>query len=317
MPVATDTHDAMKEPIPFKIESPPHRDVLREDYDVKDLDALSPEECARARVVVTSGFVGLSRGEIDRLPRLGMISCIGTGYENVDLDAARERGIVVSHGAGSNASGVADHAMAMLLAMMRNIPAFDASAKQGLWRGTLAPRPMPGGKTLGIIGMGQIGERIARRAAAFDMEVLYHSRTPKPELQWEYVPSVMALAERCDILVMAAPGGRATFRMIGADVLRALGPSGFLVNIGRGPNVDTDALVAALRSGGLAGAALDVFETEPEIPASLRELDNVLLTPHVAAFAPEMQTLGSQLLRKNIDAYFGSGRPVTPIPEMA
>ncbi|WP_454688374.1 2-hydroxyacid dehydrogenase [Achromobacter aloeverae] len=308
----------MKEPILFKTPLPHFQEALREHYEVADLDldGLSADHRQRARVVVTTGFYGVSRREIEGLPNLGLISCIGTGYENVDLEAARERGILVSHGAGVNAACVADHTMALMLALIRNIPAFDASAKAGQWRGTLGPRPMPGGKTLGIVGLGQVGACIARRAAAFDMEVLYHTRTLKFGVDWKYVKSVTELAKRSDVLVMAAPGGQATHHMIDKAVLKALGPSGFLINVGRGGNVDTDALIQALRTGTIAGAALDVYEAEPEIPEALRTLDNVILTPHVAAYAPEVQVLSSTLLRQNIEAYLASGSLVTPIPEM-
>jgi lactate dehydrogenase-like 2-hydroxyacid dehydrogenase len=253
---------------------------------------------------------------MEALPALSLICCVGTGFENVDVAAARERGIVVVHGAGTNAGAVADHAFALLLAVMRDILRFDASARHGDWRGGLRPRPIPSGKRLGMIGMGGIGERVARRAAAFDMAVSYHTRTPRPNLPWRHFTSALALAEAVDCLIVAAPGGAQTHHMIDAAVLRALGPNGFLVNVGRGSIVDTAALVEALRAGTIAGAALDVFEEEPMIPEDLRTMPNIVLTPHVAAFAPEVQGEGALLLRRNIELFL-SGQPVlTPVPEL-
>ncbi|MBS0517094.1 MAG: 2-hydroxyacid dehydrogenase [Proteobacteria bacterium] len=270
----------------------------------------------RARVLVTTGHAGASREEMTTLPALSLICCIGTGYENVDLAAARERGIVVVHGAGTNAGAVADHAFALLLAAMRDIPRFDASARRGAWRGSLGARPIPSGKRLGLIGMGGIGERVARRGAAFDMEISYHTRRPRPDLPWPHFPSALALAEAVDLLVVAAPGGASTHHMVDAAVLKALGPQGFLVNVGRGSIVDTAALVAALREGAIAGAGLDVFEDEPEIPADLRALPNLVMTPHVGAAAPEVQGAAAELLRRNVELFLEGQSVLTPVPEM-
>jgi lactate dehydrogenase-like 2-hydroxyacid dehydrogenase len=168
-----------------------------------------------------------------------------------------------------------------------------------------------------MIGMGGIGERVARRAVAFDMAVSYHTRTPRPDLPWRHFTSALALAEAVDCLVVAAPGGLQTYHMIDAPVFNALGPNGFLVNVGRGSVVDTAALVEALRAGTIAGAALDVFENEPSVPEELRAAPNIVMTPHVAAFAPEVRDAGALLLRRNIELFL-NGQPVlTPVPELA
>ncbi len=311
----------MKPEVLIKVGVPDYRRALAEAFTLIDYPPIGalpgPEMCRRARVLVTTGYAGASRSEMDALPALSLICCVGTGYENVDLAAARERGIVVVHGAGTNAGAVADHAFALLLAVMRDIPRFDASARRGDWRGALSPRPIPAGKRLGMIGMGGIGERVARRAVAFDMAVSYHTRTPRPDLPWRHFPSALALAEAVDCLIVAAPGGSQTYHMIDAPVLKALGPDGFLVNVGRGSIVDTAALVEALRAGTIAGAALDVFEAEPMIPEDLRAMPNIVMTPHVAAFAPEVQSTGASLLQRNIELFL-SGQPVlTPVPELA
>ena len=309
----------MKPEVLIKVGVPDYRRALAEAFTLIDYPPIGalpgPDVCRRLRVLVTTGHGGASRSDIDALPALSLICCVGTGYENVDLAAARERGIVVVHGAGSNAGAVADHAFALLLAVMRDIPRFDASARRGDWRGALNPRPIPTGKRLGMIGMGGIGERVARRAVAFEMVVSYHTRMPRPNLPWRHFTSALALAEAVDCLVVAAPGGSQTYHMIDAAVLRALGPGGFLVNVGRGSIVDTAALVEALRAGTIAGAALDVFEDEPLIPDELRAMPNLVMTPHVAAFAPEVQSAGALLLQRNIELFL-SGQPVlTPVPE--
>lgn len=275
-----------------------------------------PAVAGRIRILVTTGHVGLSAAEMTALPSLSLICCVGTGYEKVDVAAACERGIVVTHGAGTNASAVADHAFALLLAAMRDIPRYDASAKRGDWRGPIGLRPIATGKRLGVVGMGGIGERVARGGAAFDMTVYYHTRTPRPDLPWRYVPSVLELAAIVDCLIVAVPGGTQTRHMIDVEVLAALGSSGFLVNVSRGSVVDTSALSAALAAGCIAGAGLDVFEDEPNIPEAIRALPNVVLTPHVAGLAPEVLEAAAVMLKKNVDLFF-SGRPVlTPVPEM-
>lgn len=304
----------------FKVEALPYRRLLSQTFTLIDyppLGALPAAEIReRVEVLVTSGNAGATRGDMASLPALSLICCVGTGYENVDLDAARDRGILVSHGAGTNAGAVADHAFALLLAVMRDIPRFDASARRGDWRGAIGSRPIPTGKRLGLIGMGGIGERVALRAAAFDMEIAYHTRRKRTDLPWTHFDSALALAEEVDCLVVAAPGGPKTRHMVDAAVLAALGPRGFLVNVGRGSIVDTQALVAALRAGGIAGAGLDVYEDEPSIPQDLRDLPNVVLTPHVAAHAPEVQTAAARLLQSNVELFLSERRILTPIPEI-
>jgi DHA2 family multidrug resistance protein-like MFS transporter len=304
----------------FKVEAAAFREALSGKYRIHDLMPERPRPdatiLANARILVTTGFIGASETDILSMPSLSLICCIGTGYENVDLEAARKRGVMVTHGAGSNASAVADHAVAMLLAIMRNIHMFDSVAKQDRWRGNLGPRPIPTGKRAGIVGLGAIGRRIARRLEGFDMEVSYHSRRPKPEVAWKFYDTVGDLAENVDCLIVAAPGGSETYHVIDEAVLSALGPRGFLVNVSRGSLVDTSALVRTLKLGGIAGAALDVFEEEPSIPQALRTMDNVILTPHVAAFAPEVHAVSTSLLLQNIDRFLSGHSVVSPIPEM-
>ncbi|MCB4769534.1 2-hydroxyacid dehydrogenase [Ancylobacter sp. Lp-2] len=266
------------------------------------------------RAVLTNGSTGLSAEDIAALPNLEIICALGAGYERVDLAAARERGIVVTHGPGTNAACVADHAMALLMTAVRGVVSADTAVRRGGWAGSRQLRPMISGKKLGILGLGTIGEQIARRGAhGFGMPVAYHSRRAREGSDWLYLPSVRDLAAWADFLVVATPGGAATRHLVDEGVLDALGPDGFLVNIARGSVVDTHALIAALRQGRLAGAALDVVEGEPDIPPELLELDNIVLTPHIAGRAPEAARATLSLVIDNLQAHFGGRAVLTPV----
>jgi lactate dehydrogenase-like 2-hydroxyacid dehydrogenase len=177
--------------------------------------------------------------------------------------------------------------MALLLGIARGVHLLDGAVKAGHWESVRAARPAIHGKRLGILGLGNIGAKIARRASGFDMDIGYHTRQPRAGLPYRHFPDALALATHSDYLVLACPGGQATRHLVDAAVLEALGPTGFLINIARGSVVDTAALVSALQAGGIAGAALDVFEGEPALPAAMRDLPNLLLTPHVSGRSPE------------------------------
>jgi lactate dehydrogenase-like 2-hydroxyacid dehydrogenase len=267
------------------------------------------------RAVLTNGSTGLTAEAMAELPRLEMICATGAGYEKIDLTAAAARGIVVTHGPGTNDASVADHAMALLMAALRGIVTADAAARQGKWADSRQPRPMISGKKLGILGLGTIGQQIAQRGAGgFSMPIGYHNRRPREGSAYRYFATPQALAEWCDVLVLATPGGAGTTHLVDAAVLKALGPQGFLVNIARGSVVDTAALVAALEQGGIAGAGLDVVEGEPVLPAGLAKLGNVVLTPHIAGRSPESMAATIGRVIENLTAHF-AGRPVpTPVP---
>lgn len=262
--------------------------------------------------VLTRGPLGLSAAEITTLVNLRIICVIGAGYEQVDLAAAATRGIIVTNGAGANAGPVADHAMALLLALLRDIPRADASTRRGEWNRVISPSVS--GKRLGIIGLGAVGQAIARRASqGFDMNVSYHSRTPRAELPYTWYDSPLHLAGAVDILVVATPGGNGTRHLVDAAVLEALGAEGYLVNIARASVVDTDALVGALRGGVIAGAALDVFDDEPAVPDALKTLGNTVLTPHVAGQSPEAARDTVALVLSNLQAFFAGEPVLTPV----
>ena len=266
----------------------------------------------RIDAVLTRGPLGLYAAEIAALPRLKIICVIGAGYEHVDLQAASNRSISVTNGAGANAPTVADHAMALLLALVRSIPQADASVRRGEWLKPMCPTLE--GKRLGIVGLGAVGLAIARRAAnGFDMSVSYHNRRPRPDVPYTYRASARELAAAVDFLIVAAPGGDATHHLVDHRVLEALGPQGYLINIGRASVVDTAALVAALTEGRIAGAGLDVFDEEPRVPDALKRLSNVVLTPHIAGQSPQAAQDTVQLVVLNLQAFF-SGQPLlTPV----
>ncbi|CAI3807594.1 2-ketogluconate reductase [Pseudomonas sp. MM221] len=264
--------------------------------------------------VLTRGPLGLTATEIDALPNLKIICVIGAGYEQVDLPAAAARGITVTNGAGANASAVADHTLALLLALLRNIPRADASTRQGEWNRVISPSVS--GKRLGILGFGAVGQAIAKRASlGFDMPVSYHSRTPRETVPYTWYESPLHLAAAVDILVVATPGGANTRHLVDARVLEALGPKGYLVNIARASVVDTGALVAALQQGQLAGAALDVFDGEPAVPDALKALGNTVLTPHVAGQSPEAAHDTVALVLRNLQAFFAGEPVLTPVSQ--
>ena len=275
------------------------------------------------RIALTNGEGGLSGAEIEGLPNLRLICAIGVGYEAIDLGVAAARGITVTNGRGTNDDAVADHTLGLMLAVAGGIVSADAMVRSGHWwafaTGT-PPYPFTErrrglfGKRLGILGLGRIGAKIAARGqGGFGMPVAYHGRRPVPGSPYTYLASVRELAAWSDVLVVAAPGGPETHHLVDADALRALGPEAFLINIGRGSIVDTAALIAALQSGTIKGAALDVVEEEPDIPAELLELDNVVLTPHMAGRGPEPLELMAELLMRNLRAFLAGEPVLTPV----
>ncbi|GGC85255.1 2-hydroxyacid dehydrogenase [Undibacterium terreum] len=287
---------------------------LQQHYSLKmtlpaELSHLPASELPQIQAVVTNGSTGLTAEQMEILPGLKLVCSYGAGYENIDVAAATQRGIAVTHAPGVNNASVADHALALTLAISRGLPQLDRALKAGGWLQNRQPRPTVNGKRLGLLGMGNIGELIAKRAAGFDMQIAYHTRRPRPELVYRYVPSVNELAADSDYLILACPGGAATRHLINHEALEHLGPQGFLVNVARGSVVDTCALMEALRAKRIAGAALDVIEDEPELPPGVEQLDNLILTPHVSGRSPEAQLAQHTALLKNLAACF-AGQPL-------
>jgi len=274
----------------------------------------SPEG-QRIRAVQTNGSFGLKRHEMEALPALEIIAVVGAGFEGVDLAAARERGIVVTYGGGINASAVAEQAWALLLATVHEVPLRDRGVRDGLWSEIRTSLPNVTGHKLGIFGLGHIGKAMARRGIGFEMEIGYASRTQQPDVPYRYFDRLVDLAKWCDVLMVSAPGGPATRHAVNAEVLTALGPEGFLVNIARGSIVDSIALADALREGRIAGAGLDVFEGEPVRAPALADAPRVVWSPHIGGHSPDAIRAMVHKVRANLDAHF-SGQPVlSPVPQ--
>ena len=260
--------------------------------------------------LVTSAATGAKAALIDALPKLRVISSFGVGLDQIDLAAAAKRGIPVGYTPEVLNDCVADIAFALLLDVARGASAADRFVRAGRWEAERFPLATKvSGKKLGIVGLGRIGKAIAQRAGGFDMEIRYTNRRPAEGVAFTFEPDLKALARWCDFLVVAAAGGADSRGLVSAEVLQALGPQGFLVNIARGTVVDEAALVKALQSKQIAGAGLDVFEREPHVPEALFVLDNVVLLPHVASGTHETRQAMGDLVFENLQRFF-AGQPL-------
>ena len=266
--------------------------------------------------IAASGESKVGADLMDQLPALKIISVMGVGYDGIDVAAAKARGVQVTHTPGVLNDDVADLAIALMLALSRQIALSDRFVRAGKWTaGPLALGRKVSGARLGIVGMGRIGQAIAHRAAAFDMHIAYTARSAKPGLPYAFHPTPAELAANSDFLVVITPGGAGTRKLIDADVMRALGPQGSIINVARGSVIDEVALIEALRNGVIAGAALDVFEAEPNVPQALREMDNVVLTPHIGSATSQTRRAMAELAFANLNAQL-TGQPLpTPVPE--
>jgi hydroxypyruvate reductase len=271
----------------------------------------------RIRAICGSGESKVSAELIGRLPALEIVSIMGVGYDGVDVAAAKARGVMVTHTPDVLNDDVADLAIALALNIARRIPQAERYLREGRWA-TQGPVPLAtklSGARMGIVGMGRIGQAIAQRAQAFGMSIAYTARSAKPELPFAFQPSARDLAAVSDFLVVITPGGAATRKLIDASVLQALGPKGYLINVARGSVVDEAALIEALQKGTIAGAALDVFENEPNVPEALRGLDNAVLVPHIGSATRATRQAMADLARSNLELHFAGQRPKTPVPE--
>jgi len=276
-------------------------------------EAFPAEELGSVRAVLAAGGQRLGGDVMDQLPRLGAIVCYGTGYDGVDLEAAAARNIAVGHSPGSNASEVADMALALTLASVRRILVADGFVRDGSWAASKPSplmRPQNGmrGRKVGIYGMGEIGRRIAARVAAFESEVGYFSRSRR-DVPHRYFESLEALADWCSVLIIAVRAGPETHHVVGADILKRLGADGHVVNIARGSVIDQPALIAALTDKTIAGAGLDVFAKEPHAPDTLTALPNVVLAPHVGGHTLEGHVSMQDCVMANLNAFF-AGNPL-------
>jgi len=290
---------------------------LQEKFVVHERDHIRDRQVfGRVRALVGGGESKIDGSYMALFPALEMISVCGVGYDGIDVAAAKKRGIMVTHTPEVLNDDVADLALGLLLSVARKIPAADRFTRNADWLDGpfQLTRKLTGAK-LGIVGMGRIGQAIAKRAAAFNMVISYTTRNQRSDVPYKYVPNVLALATEVDFMVVITPGGAATKNLINAEVLKALGPQSFLVNVARGSVVDQAALIEALQKKWIAGAGLDVYVDEPNVPAELRKLDNVVLTPHIASATVETRKAMSALALANLEAFM-AGQPVlTPVPE--
>lgn len=262
--------------------------------------------------VVVAGEHPLDPALIGRLPRLKHVACFTAGYDGIDPDWCRARGLEVTHAPGVNHEDVADHAIGLILAAHRRIASGDADVRAGRWTAqTRTITRSVGGLKLGIVGLGAIGEAVARRADAMRMTVAWWGPRPKTAA-WPRAETLMELAKASDVLVVACRADDGNRGLISADVLRALGPDGLLVNVSRGQMVDEDALIEALKSGRLGGAALDVYETEPTDAGRWADVPNTVLTPHTGGATTQAVQGMLGLLLQNLDAVLNGRPPVTP-----
>src|SRR5882757_500397 len=292
---------------------------IGERFDLLDAAGKPPNEMfaadqlADVRAMITAGGTALHADKMDMLPALQAIVCYGTGYDGVDLAAAAKRKIVIGNSPAANAASVADIAMTLMLAVTRRLLPADDYVRSGNWSAAKPSplmRPQPGnpGRRIGVYGMGEIGRRIAARAAAFEMDVAYHSRS-QHDVPYRYVPSLEALVEWCSVLMIAVRAGADTHHSIDAAMLQKLGPDGYLVNISRGSVIDQAALVAALTDKTIAGAGLDVYEKEPHTPDALTAFPNVVLTPHIGGHTIESHIAMQDCVIANLKAFF-AGKPL-------
>jgi hydroxypyruvate reductase len=276
-------------------------------------EVFAAEQLAGVTAMITAGGTPLGADAMDLMPKLGAIVCYGTGYDGVDLAAAAKRKIMVGHSPGANASSVADIAVTLMLAVTRRLLPADDYVRSGSWSGAKPSpmmRPQPGmrGRRVGVYGMGEIGRKIAARVAAFETEVGYFSRS-KHDVPYQYLPSLEALAEWCNMLMIAVRAGTETNHAVDAGILQKLGADGYVVNISRGSVIDQQALVTALADNTIAGAGLDVYAKEPHAPDTLTAFPNVVLTPHTGGHTLESHAAMQDCVIANLDAFF-AGKPL-------
>jgi lactate dehydrogenase-like 2-hydroxyacid dehydrogenase len=291
--------------------------MLEPDFTVWRLWQGPPLEASHTiGALVVAGEFPVDQALAESLPRLGLIACFTAGYDGVDLAWAIERGLKVSHSPGVNHEDVADQAMGLMLASWRGLLEGDAIVRQGQWRPTekRITRSLTGHR-LGIVGLGAIGEAVARRAAAFGLEIAWWGPNEKPGAPWPRSESLLALAAESDILVVAARAGEENRGLVGRAVIEALGPSGLLVNVARGQLVDEAALIDALRSGRLGMAALDVFETEPTPAERWKDVPNVVLSPHTGGATSAALPKMLALTRENLRRFFAGEALANPVVE--
>ncbi len=292
--------------------------VLHQFETTHDLERLTPEIAAKVRgMAITYNTVRGDAKTLGRLPKLEIVSSFGVGYDHVDAAYARDHDIMVTNTPDVLTEEVADIAMGLLIATLREFVKADRYLRSGLWQTQQFPLSVGSlrDRKVGMVGMGRIGQAIARRLDASKVPVVYHTRKPAAELSYKHYPDLIEMAKAVDTLVVIVPGGAATNKMINADVMKALGPRGVIINVARGTVVDEQALIAALKSGTILAAGLDVFEREPNVPDELKAMQNVVLLPHIGSASVVTRNAMDQLVVDNLKAWFAGKPPLTPVAE--
>lgn len=285
--------------------------------EISDFDTWAQTHGSKIKAVVTTGVYGTKIDVLERLPNLQVVTSFGVGYDALDIAYLADRGIPVSNTPDVLNNAVAETAMALMLCLTRRISEAERFVRAGAWPSGKFPlaRQLTG-KTCGIVGLGKIGKTIAKRAAAFDMEIAYYRRGQAySDVAYTHYGDLAELARVADYLVVIVPGGAGTAHLINADILAALGKDGYLVNVARGSVVDEKALIASLQAGEIAGAALDVFEDEPNVPEAFMTMDNVVLAPHIGSGTHETRTAMADLVFANLQQFFADGTLITPVHE--
>ncbi len=292
------------------------RFTVHELWKAEDKAAFLREVSDRVRGIAGGGHVKIDGALFDALPKLEMIANFGVGYDNVDAAEAGRRGLVVSNTPDVLTDEVADLAIGLLISTVRQLPQVDRYLREGKW--LKAPYPLTTSlrkRKVGIVGLGRIGKAVAHRIEAFGLPIAYHGRSRQADVAYRYYPSLVEMAQDVDTLISVAPGGASTHHIINADVLKALGPDGIVVNVGRGTVIDENALIEALQNKTILSAGLDVFEDEPRVPPALIAMDHVVLLPHVGSASVHTREQMGQLVVDNLVSWFDGKGPLTPVAE--
>jgi lactate dehydrogenase-like 2-hydroxyacid dehydrogenase len=283
-----------------------------------DLELLSSNLAGRIRGIATTGPVVADATVLSKFPKLEIVSSFGVGYDHINSTYAREHNIVVTNTPDVLTEEVADVALGLLIATAREFIKADRYLRSGLWTSAQG-FPLSVGslrdRKVGVVGMGRIGQAIGRRLEASRVPVVYHSRNPAAGVAYQHYPNLIEMAKAVDTLILITPGGPSTAKMINAEVMKALGPRGIIINVARGSVIDEPALIAALKSGTILAAGLDVYANEPNVPDELRAMQNVVLLPHIGSGSVVTRNAMDQLVVDNLKAWFAGKAPLTPIPE--
>jgi lactate dehydrogenase-like 2-hydroxyacid dehydrogenase len=283
----------------------------------KDKDALVASIADKVRAIAIAYTANkVDAAFMQKFPKLEQISSFGVGYDHIDAKWAGEHGIIVTNTPEVLNEEVADTALGLLLCTVREFPQAERYVRAGKWVNAQYPlsKATLRNRKVGIVGMGRIGKAIAKRIDAFGVPVVYHSRNPQ-SVDYQYYPNLIDMARDVDTLMVIVPGGAATKNLINADVLKALGPNGIVINMARGSVIDEPALIEALRNKTIYSAGLDVFVNEPEVPKELLEMDNIVLFPHLGSSTEVTRAAMDQLVVDNILAWVAGKAPLTPVPE--